>query len=158
MLRRIDTFTWVVILFVLLLLAIAIVTVNWTGGAGWTEEDYITEDTPEAPVHNAFLALQQGDLFRARANYSDSVLEEISSNQGYDPFRDRSTNQNARRLRIIEVELDEENPNRALVTFALDSFTNNGFFGSGSTWSRTSVVEVVREEETWKIDTQEFFY
>ena len=64
----------------------------------------------------------------------------------------------ARRLRIVEVETDPADENRALVTFVQDTYSQGGLFGGGNTWSRRGVVEVVREEGEWKINAQEFFY
>ena len=56
---KIDKFTWAVIGVVVLLLVVAVVTVNVTGGAGVQAQDYLPLDTPEAPVYNAFLAFQR---------------------------------------------------------------------------------------------------
>lgn len=154
---KIDWFTWGIVAVVVALLVAAVVTVNLTQGQGLAEEQYITADSPETPVFNTFLALQKGDVFKARAQYSQRVIDEIDK-QGYDPFAGRAGDQNPRRLRIDKVEVDPENPDRAVVTFVQDNYSNSGLFGSGSTWSRTGAVEVVREDGQWKLDAQELFY
>jgi hypothetical protein len=154
---KLDKFTWTVIGVVLLLIVAAIVTVSRTGGKGVETPTYMDEDTPEAAVHNAFIALQQGDRTRAEAQYSQAVRDDIEGQSGWDPFGARPTN-TASRLRITNVEIDDEDPNRALVSFVQDTFSRGGLFNAGSTWSREGTVEVVQEEDGWKINTQEFFF
>lgn len=154
---KIDWFTWGIVAIVVALLVAAVVTVNLTQGQGLAEQQYIEGDIPEAPVFNAFLALQQGDIFKARAQYSQRVLDDMNKND-YDPFAGRAGDRNARRLRIDKVEVDPDNPDRALVSFIQDNYSNSGLFGSGETWSRTGAVEVVREDGQWKLDAQEYFY
>ena len=154
---KLDTFTWGVIAVVAVILVAAVLTVNLTGGAGLEALDYITDDVPEAPVMNAFLALQQGDITRARTQYSQAVLDEIGGEKGYDPFSNRGAGQSSR-LRIIEVQPIEDDPDRALVTFAVDTYSRSGPFGSGNSWTREGTVEVVREDDAWKINSQEFFW
>ena len=155
---KLDKFTWAVIGVVLLLLVAAVVTVNATGGRGVESQEYMAQDTPEAPVYNAFLALQRGDLTKAREQYSESVLEQFEKD-GYDPFAGRTTSGiSSQRLRIIKVEPLPDDPDRALVTFVLDNYSQGGPFGAGSTWSSEVTVEVVREEDGWKINTPEYFW
>jgi hypothetical protein len=61
-------------------------------------------------------------------------------------------------MRILKNEPATDDPDRALVTYLLDNYSQGGLFGSGSTYSREGTVEVVREEDGWKINTQEFFW
>lgn len=155
---KLDKFTWAVIGVVVLLLVAAVVTVNATGGAGVDTQEYMALDTPEAPVFNAFLALQRGDLTKAREQYSQEVLEELDDSN-YDPFSGRSTTStSSQRMRILKSEPASDDPDRALVSYLLDSYNQGGLFGSGSTYSREGTVEVVREDDGWKINTQEFFW
>lgn len=154
---RFDRFTWIAISVVVLLVAAAAVTVSVTGGRGWDNSEYLEEDVPAAPIVNAFVALEDGDLFVARDQYTERVLNEISR-QDFSPFTGRAADRGARRLRIIDQQIDPDNPDQALVTFVQDSYSRGGLFGSGNTWSRRAVVEVVREEGQWKINSQEFFY
>ena len=157
MIASFDKFTWGVIGVVGLLLVIAVATVNLTAGTGWEDERYVEDGSPEAPVVNAFLAQQQGDLFKARDQYSRHVLEELDSVRGTDPFRERISNEESSRLRIVAVQVDADDPDRALVTFVQDTYSGRGLFNSGSTWSRRGVVEVVREDGVWKINAPEYF-
>jgi hypothetical protein len=155
---KLDKFTWTVIGVVVLLLVAAVVTVNVTGGAGVEAQEYLPQDTPEAPVYNVFLALQRGDYTQARAQYSQAVLDQFTKDN-YDPFAGRSTSQtSSQRLRILKSEPIPEDADRAIVTFVQDTYNQGGPFGAGSTWSREGTVEVVREEDGWKINTQEFFW
>jgi hypothetical protein len=154
---KLDKFTWTVIGVVVALLIAAVVTVNVTGGAGVQAQEYMPPDTPEAPIFNAFLALQRGDLTKAREQYSETVLDEFSREGGYDPFTGRSTS-NSQRLRITGTEMIEDDPDRALVSFVQDTYNRGGLLGSGSSWSREGTVEVVREDGVWKINAQEFFW
>ncbi len=156
---KLDKFTWTVIGVVVALLVIAVITVNVTGGAGLQAQEYMTNDTPEAPVFNAFLALQRGDLTMARAQYSQAVLNEFTREGGFDPLTGRSISSNtSQRLRITGTEMIADDPERALVSFVQDTYSRGGPFGSGSSWSREGTVEVVREDGMWKINAQEFFW
>ena len=155
---KFDKFTWGVIGTVGLMLVAAVVTVNLTRGAGWDNEQYMVDDSPETPVFNAFLAQQRGELFKAREQYSRYILEEVDSVRGFDTFSARESGTVSKRLRIVDVEVDETDPDRALVTFVQDNYAGRGLFESGATWSRRGVVEVVREEGMWKINASEYFY
>jgi hypothetical protein len=157
---KFDKFTWGVIGVVVALLITAVVTVNLTGGTGVAPQEYIALDTPEAPIYNSFLAFSQGDLTRARAQYSARVLDEIKETQGgYDPFTGRGTSTTtSQRLRIVKSVPATDDPDRVLVSAVLDTYNQEGPFGAGSGWSRELTVEVVREPDGWKINTQEFFY
>ncbi len=155
---KIDKFTWAVIGVVVLLLVGAVITVNMTGGAGVQAQEYLPLETAEAPVYNAFLAFQRGDLTKAREQYSQQVLDDLEKD-GYDQLAGRTTSTtSSQRLRILKTELIPDDPDRALVTFVLDTYNQGGLFGSGSTWSREGTVEVVREQDGWKINTQELFW
>jgi hypothetical protein len=156
---KLDKFTWAVIGVVVLLLVVAVVTVNMTGGAGVQTQEYKALDTPEAPVYNAFLAFQRGDLTKAREQYSQQVLQELDKDANYNALTNRSTSTNSsQRLRITKTEMIPDDPNRALVTFTQDTYYQGGPFDSGSTSNREGTVEVVREDDGWKINTQEFFW
>lgn len=159
---KIDKFTAIVIGVVLALLVAAVVTVNRTDGDGSDTVEYVTSDTPDAPVQNAFIALQKGDLFTAREQYASRVVDDENSEFAYGPLGGNGGRYDAedttRRLRILSVEIDEENADQALVTFVLDTYSNRGPFGTGSTWSSQRTIEVVREDGVWKINTPEFFY
>jgi hypothetical protein len=156
---RFDKFTAIVLAVVGLLIVAAIFTVNRDAGVEASEE-YLAADAPETPVHNAFLALNSGDIATARAQYSQQVLEEAASERGYGPFHGESYGygDTARRMRIISATIDPQNADRAYVTAAIDTYSTGGIFNSGSTWTSERTVEVVREDGAWKINAQEYFY
>jgi hypothetical protein len=156
---RLDRFTLAVLAIVGLLVVAAVFTINRSGNNG-APESYRTEDAPETPVYNAFLALKQGDIAMARAQYSAQVLEEASSATGYGPLRGETFayGDAARRLRVTDVKLDPQDANRAYVTVAIDTYTTGGIFNSGDTWTSERTVEVIREDGAWKINAQEYFY
>ncbi|CAN5517910.1 hypothetical protein BH10CHL1_BH10CHL1_18820 [soil metagenome] len=156
---KFDKFTWTVIGVVLLLLVAAVVTVNLNRDQAGNPPAYLSDDSPITPVHNAFLALQKTDINTARAQYSARVLKDLDDNKGYSPFSNSSyiNNQTARRLRIIKSDLSTTDPNRATVVVVVDSYSSGGLFGGSNTYSSQRVVEVVREDNHWKIDTPEFF-
>jgi hypothetical protein len=156
---RLDKFTVAVLAVVGLLIVAAIVTVS-VRGAEEASPTYRTEDAPETPIYNAFWALRTGDIATARAQYSKKVLEEVASQQGYGPLRGETYtySDTARRLRVLNVRIDPQDPNRAYVTIAIDVYSTGGLFSSGSTWTSERVVEVIREDGTWKINAQEYFY
>jgi len=150
-----DRFTWIVIGIVALLLIAAIVSVNLAGSR--EQPAYLEDDTPAAPVYNAFLALQEGNITKARSYYTARVLQETKDVPDFPPLESRQS-MGARRLRITDVRVDESDPDRASVTFTLDIYRNAGPFGSGSTDSYERTVEVVREDGVWKLNAREFFY
>lgn len=158
---RLDRFTIVVLIVVGALLAAAIFTVSRTNNSG-NPADYVTEDAPETPVINAFLALQNGDIPKARQQYSTEVLARVDSSEsgGYGPLRGSSYGYSDanRRVRVLKVQIDENDPDRAYVTVAIDTYNSGGLFNSGSTWSSERVVEVVREDGAWKLNSEEYFY
>ena len=154
-----DKFTWIVAAIVVLLLAAAVITVNRTNPSATTPLTYRTDNTPETPIYNAFVAGQNGEFFKAREQYSQGVLEQIKRDD-YDPFinsyRDSNT---TRQLRIVSVDIDASDPQRAVVTMVEDVFySGGGFLGSGNTWSNRRTIPVVQEDGVWKIDAGEFFF
>jgi hypothetical protein len=155
---RFDKFTWVVTLVVLLLLVAAVITVNRSQGEP-AELSYRTDDDPSTPVWNAFVALQRGDVATARAQYSDRLLSD-QRRTGFDPFTGRGyvDERTAQRLRIIQVEGDPADADRAYVTIAVDRYYPGGLFGGGDTSTSRRTLQVVREEGVWKLDTDEYFY
>ena len=156
---RIDRFTLIILAVVAVLIVAAVFTLNRNGGME-AQESYRTEDAPETPVFNAFLALKNGDLATARAQYSQQVLEEASSDRGYGPLRGETYGygDTARRLRVTDVKVDPQDADRAYVTAAIDTYSTGGIFNSGSTWTSERTVEVIREDGAWKINAQEYFY
>jgi hypothetical protein len=156
---RLDKFTLAVLAIVGLLVVAAVFTVSRSDG-DVAPESYRTEDAPETPVYNAFLALKQGDIATARAQYSAQVQEEAASDRGYGPLRGESYGYGdaARRLRVTNVKLDPQNPDLAYVTVAIDTYSTGGIFNSGDTWTSERTVEVIREDGAWKINAQEYFY
>lgn len=154
---RLDKFTLVVLAVVGLLLVAAVITVS--RGNAPTEEAYRTDDVPETPVVNAFLALQKGDLAKARQQYTQAVLDRTEKDPGYGPLRGQAYYGDAsRRLRVTESRIDPDDPDRAYVTAAVDNYSTGGLFNSGSTYTSERVVEVVREDSAWKINVEEYFY
>ena len=154
---KVDKFTWAVIAIVVLLLIAAIVSVNMAGDSPRDQPVYLDEDTPAAPVYNAFLASQEGDLPKARSYYSTQVLDEIKESPDYRPFDGYNTQQ-ALRLRITDIHVDETDPDQASVTFVMDTYHDSGLFGSSSSYSYERTVDVVREDGAWKLNASEFFY
>ena len=158
---KLDRFTWAMIGLVALLLVAAVVTVNLGQGASTEELAYVTEDAPSTPVTNAFIALQKGDPFKAREQYSTRVLDEMKDTGMEDPFNRTyySDSDTAQRLRVVSVQFNEDDPDQAAVTFVVDTYQRRGGpFGGGATWSNRRSVQVVREDGQWKIDTAEMFY
>jgi hypothetical protein len=154
---RIDRFTWIVIGIVVALLVAAVVTVN-RNAQPEPPAEYRTDDSPETPVYNAFLALRRGDIATARAQYSQRILEQHKDD--YDPFVGRGyvDEQMARRLRILSTEIDSQDPNKALVTIVIDSYYPGGLFSGSNTSSMRRTLQVIREDGQWKLDTDEYFY
>lgn len=150
--KRLDAFTWIVILVVLGLIVAAVITVNRAGDATSQAAAYRSDDDPAAPVYNLYLALQRGDAATARAQFTQAALDEFAK-RGYDPIQGNIsyyTNDAAsRRIRIVATS--EETPGIVLVTVVEDNYSGGGLFES-STWSNRRVVRVTKEEGVWKID------
>ncbi len=114
-----DKFTIAVLVVVGVLLAAAIFTVSRTNNSS-EPAAYLTEDAPATPVVNAFLAFQDGDIPKARAQYSQAILARVDSTEAgsYGPLRGENygyTDAN-RRLRVLKEQIDDTNPDRAFVT------------------------------------------
>lgn len=174
---KFDVFTWIVLAAVVLLVVAAVVTVNLTGGQSLGATAYMTEDSPEAPVFNAILAVQQGDLARARTEFTVAALAE-NEKRGYDPIANAASyygnDPSSRRIRIVKVnpgsdsaaasvagpgtETTPRSPaDTAYVTIAEDNFSGGGLFGR-TTYSNERVIRVAREEGRWKVDDPNLFY
>lgn len=155
---RLDKFTVAVLVVVGLLLAAAVITVN--RGSSSAVQEYRSDDAPETPVVNAFLALQAGDLGTARRQYSTDVLARADNDKSYGPLNGQTyyPSDSSRRLRLINTRTDPDDSNLAYVTAAIDNYSTGGLFNEGSTWTSERVVEVVREDGAWKINVDEFFY
>jgi hypothetical protein len=153
---KMDRFTWAVVVLVVFLLVSAVATLSFTAERGRpSAEDYLPADSPEAVVHNAYVAMLNGDVTRARQYYSTAVLESEESmfKNRFDTFYMGDRNQ---RLRILTVERQSEES--ALVTIALDNYSTGGLFDGGSTWTQRQTLPLVREDGSWKIDSMVFFY
>ncbi|MEM7534607.1 MAG: hypothetical protein AAF639_20670 [Chloroflexota bacterium] len=155
---KIDTFTWAVIGIVLILMVAAVITVQRSDGNTTNTLTYIEDDTPAAPVQNAFVAFHQGDLLKAKEQFTTDVIEDAGKDS-YGPFGgNRMLDERPRRLRIADVQQGADDADEAIVIFELDTYSGGGLFGGGDTWSYRSSVTVIREEGVWKINTPEFFY
>lgn len=156
--KRFDAFTWIVILVVVALVVAAVFAVNFGGDTESTTASYRSDDDPATPVYNLYLALQRGDATAARAQFTQSALDEFAS-RGYDPIQSNlsyyTSGAASRRIRITAV--NKETQQEALVTVVEDNYGGGGLFES-STWSNRRVVRVVREEEGWKIDDASALY
>jgi hypothetical protein len=153
---KMDRFTWAVVIGVALLLVGAMTTLSLTGVRGdQRTEEYLTEDSPEAAVYNAYVATRRGDANTARQHYSTKVLASDDGMFGnrFDNFYPQQNNQ---RLRILSVERQDDES--ALVTIAIDNYSSGGIFDSGSTWTQRQTIPLIREEGRWKIDSQVYFY
>lgn len=153
---KIDRFTLGIIIGVLLLVVGAVITIVFTGGRGWESAEYLNEDTPEAVVHDAFLATVRNDPDVAMSHYSRDVLEDEDNVRFRERFNYYDSGRSSRRMRILDVDISEDG-DEAYVTVAIDNFRQGGLFDSGtSTYRRT--VPLVREDGAWKIDTDDLFY
>lgn len=153
---KIDRFTLAIIIGVLLLVVGAVITVLVTDGRGGQSADYLNEDTPEAVVHDAFLAFVRNDPEVAMGHYSRDVLDEEDKVNFRERFNYYDSGRSARRIRILNVDINDDG-DKAYVTLAIDNFHQGGLFDSGtSTYRRT--VPLVREDGAWKIDTADLFY
>lgn len=155
---RFDTFTWIVVALVLLLVVAAVVTVNLTAGQADSPTAYRTDDSPDTPVYNAIVAVQQGDMARARAQFTQEALDQYEKG-GYDPIANAVNNyandSSRRRTRIVEVS--GETGDEASVTIAEDNFGGGGLFGR-STYTNQRIIRVVREDGRWKIADTNLIY
>ncbi len=153
---KIDRFTLAIILGVLLLVVGAVVTVLFTGGRAGQSAEYLNEDTPEAVVHDAFLATVRNEPDVAMNHYSRDVLEDEDNVRFRERFNYYDSGRSARRLRILDVDISEDG-DKAYVTVAIDNFHQGGLFDSGtSTYRRT--IPLVREDDAWKIDTDDLLH
>ncbi len=153
---KIDRFTLAIILGVLLLVIGAVITIVFSGGRAGQSAEYLNEDTPEAVVHDAFLATVRNEPDVAMSHYSRDVLEDEDNVRFRERFNYYDSGRSSRRLRILNADISEDG-DKAYVTVAIDNFHQGGLFDSGtSTYRRT--IPLVREDDAWKIDTDDLFY
>lgn len=153
---KIDRFTLAIILGVLLLVIAAVVTVLFTGERAGQSTEYLNEDTPEAVVHDAFLATARNEPDVAMSYYSRDVREDDDNLRFRERFNYYDSGRTSRRLRILNADISEDG-DKAYVTVAIDNFHQGGLFDSGtSTFRRT--IPLVREDDAWKIDTDDVLH
>lgn len=157
---HIDRFTWIVIAVVVALVVGAVLTVNFTSRTAGAPSAYMEENVPEAPVYNAILAVQNGDLVRARAEHTQQVLDKFEKDK-FDPIAGYATNymndNAARRVRVISVQDGTADSGEAFVTIVEDNFAGGGLFGP-NTWSNQRIIRVAMENGEWKVDDTTLFY
>ncbi|MCZ0937771.1 MAG: hypothetical protein OXJ55_03985 [Caldilineaceae bacterium] len=153
---KIDRFTLGIVLGVILLVIGAVITVVFAGDRGWQSAEYLNEDTPEAVVHDAFLAVLRNEPDVAMSHYSRDVLEDEDNERFRDRFNYYDSGRSARRMRIVDVDINDEG-DKAYVTVAIDNFHQGGLFDSGTSTHRRT-IPLVREDDAWKIDTDDLFY
>lgn len=171
---KFDLFTWVVVGIVAVLVIGAVVTVNVSDSRAESVA-YLSGDSPSAPVYNAILAAQRGEIAKAREQFSQGVLDGYAAQPGYDPIANAvasfANDQNARRIRILKVETVAPSEvvtdsmtatvaptgEQAWVTIAEDYFYSGGLL-SRNTWSNQRIIRVVNDNGTWKVDDSNLFY
>jgi hypothetical protein len=161
---KIDLFTWTIIGVVLALVVAAVVTVNLSSGTPTAARSPVEPESPAAPVVAAILAVQQGDVSTARAQFTAEALADYET-RGYDPIANSAmaaaNSQNAQRVRIVNISAvtqNEEGRDQAFVTIAEDNFSGGGGLFGRSTWSSQRLVRVEREEGVWKVADPNLFY
>jgi hypothetical protein len=152
---KFDRFTWGVLGVVALLLIAAVITANLRSSP--TQDSplsYLDEDSPQAVVYNAYVALRFGDATKVEELYSAAVLADEEMRWMRNQMVSRSDQQ--QRMRILRVE--ELAADRALVTIAIDYYyQSGGLFNSGSSNTNRRDVSVIRENGRWVIDTILYF-
>lgn len=158
---KLDAFTWIVLALVVFLVVAAVVTVNLTNERAAAPAEYMDEDSPAAPVFNAILAVQQGDVVTARAQFSESALDDYDK-RDFDAIANAAAyygpGADSRRVRIVKVSEVTQADGReiAYVTIGEDNFYGGGLFGR-TTYSSERVIRVVREDGHWKVDDPGLF-
>jgi hypothetical protein len=154
---KMDRFTWIVIAVVAVLVIVAAVTVATSDDSALDAAASQEVTGPAAPVFNAIVAVQKGEIALARAQFTEEALA-AHKKQGYDPIANAATyygnDAGARRVRIANVS---EEVDVAYVTIVEDTFSGGGLFGR-STWSNQRVIRVERVDGEWKIDDPNLFY
>jgi hypothetical protein len=160
---KIDLFTWGVIGVVVALVIAAVLTVNLADDSVIDLRTQLSGDSPAAPIVTAILAVQEGNVASARAQFTQDVLDEYEE-RGYDPISNAASfaanDQGSRRLRVIDVSAvqeGEDGETLAFVTLAEDTFSGGGLFGS-STWSNQRIIRVEQVDGVWLVDDPNLFY
>jgi hypothetical protein len=130
---------------VVLLLAAGAVVVALVIDVG--EPAVYPEDSPEGTVQRYIQALYDGDVDTAYDYLSERVQSDYSRSEFRDHLWWMSGNNVDRRIRIAEVDVDDDH---ATLTLAIEHFSGSGLDFNRYTY-RTR-VRLVREDGEWKID------
>lgn len=151
-----DRFSWIVIgvVGVLLLAAVGVATLRPAQNET-AQEVYLEEDTPEAVVHDMYVAFLKHDVVRMKGYFSQRVRENFEQNQRW-PEIQYYPDTSSRRMRIVTVEIQGQD--RAMVTMDIDNYSPGGLFSSNNVWTNRQLLSLVREEDSWKIDSENFYF
>jgi len=151
-----DRFSWIVIVAVglLLLAAVGVATLR-PGQDAASQEVYLEQDTPDGVVHDAFVAFLQQDSVRMKSYFSQRVRDAFEQNDRW-PNLDYFPDSSSRRMRIERVEMISED--RATVAIVVDNYNRGGFLAQSNVWSSRQTLTLIREEDHWKIDSENFYF
>ncbi len=151
-----DRFSWIVIGVVGLLLLAALGAATLRPGAGAAaQEVYLEQDTPDGVVHDAFVAFLRRDTERMKGYFSERVRANFDRDQRW-PNMDYAPQTGSRRMRIESVEMQGEE--RAIIAIAVDNYNPGGLFNQGNVWTSQQTLTLVREQDGWKIDSENFYF
>ena len=115
--------------------------------------NYLPLDTPEAPVYNAFWALKQGDIDKAREQYTDVIRAAIDRGNSGATFYTPSDSRKTDDLVILTTRPSfNRDPDRMFV-----KFRQVGYRYSLPWYNREGEVLVIHTEDGWKIASIELF-
>jgi hypothetical protein len=142
-----DRFLLAILAVIGILIVLALVLFFLRRGS----QNYLTDNSPAAVVHNYVLALQKGNFQRAYG-YLDEKGEKPSFTQFHQAFINNQLNTSTAAVQLGEVTITGD---QATVSVILLQSGGGAF---ADTYRNTQAATTVRKMGTWKIDTMPFPY
>ena len=122
------------------------------------EPTYQDASTPDGAAHNYLLALQQGDYEHAYQYIPSDFKYPTDAFDFEDDVRRNSWQFDLDDDFSLAVEsIKQQDDDKAIITVRKTTFSNNGLMGSYQ-YSRTFKMDMVRENDLWKVSDAENYW
>ncbi len=148
---RMERFTWVLLTIMAGFLVAALFSAFFMQetAQGLSADSYLTDNSPEAVIHNAYIAYRLGDSDRLEAMYTPEAWKELEEEIRNDyNFGNYGGLDHVLGVRMKQVAIDADS---ATVQITRYQSYQDGFLGMRSVDSQEVEVDLVREANAWKL-------